>query len=397
MWTESSDKRITYFLSSIEAVMSTPTSLDEKAAVREMLRQKRNEGGRDDAIVNKNVRIRSLDERIAMKNQKPWGITTMMSISEKVELKGAIQTDQTSEAVAMQLSHEDKLRRKLAEDNAMKVRKSTIASDEVHHRKLADEDRANQASAAPSYEDKLRRKVMDDKAGVPEEGNEVVTDGQQTAARIAFEERLQRKISNEDKASQASAAPQLSYEDKLGRKLMDDKAGVPKEANEVVTDGQRTAARIAFEERLQRKIANEDEEPASQEKPRTRRGTVGASSHLTMSMKDRNRRLGSLIGHFEGDVEEKETSSRRASVGASSHLTMSIMDRNRRLGSLICHFEEDEDEDEKQQAMPEKGRKTHGSTGQLRKSLEASKKMKSSRQCRRAGRHTARSKQILLL
>ena len=359
--------------------MSTATSLDEKAAVREMLRQKRNEGGRDDTIVNKNVRIRSLDERIAMKNQKPWGVTTMMSISEKVELKGAIQTDQTSEAVATQLSYEDKLQRKLAEDNAMKIRKSTIASEEVHHRKLADEDRANQASAAPSYEDKLRRKLMQDKAGVPEEANEVVTDGQQTAARIAFEERLQRKISNEDKASQASAAP--SYEDKLRRKLMDDKAGVSEEANEIVTDGQQTAARIAFEERLQRKISNKDEEPAPKEKPRTRRATDGDSSHLTMSIKDRYRRLGSLIGHFEGDVdEEKETSLRRASVDASSHLTMSIVDRNRRLGSLIGHFEGDEDEDEKQQAMPEKGRKTHGSTGQLRKSLKASKKQEDEKQ-----------------
>ena len=47
-----------------------PSSLDEKAAVREMLRQKRNEGGRDGGSIesSKNVRIRSLDERIAMES-----------------------------------------------------------------------------------------------------------------------------------------------------------------------------------------------------------------------------------------------------------------------------------------------------------------------------------------
>eukprot|EP00956_Cyclotella_meneghiniana_P028675 scaffold67500_cov70-Cyclotella_meneghiniana.AAC.6 len=59
---------------------------------------------------------------------------------------------------------------------------------------------------------------------------------------------------------------------------------------------------------------------------------------------------------------------------------MSIKDRNRRLASLIGHFEEDEDEDKKQQAMPKKGRKTHGSTGQLHKLTKASKKQEDVKQ-----------------
>eukprot|EP00956_Cyclotella_meneghiniana_P028674 scaffold67500_cov70-Cyclotella_meneghiniana.AAC.5 len=217
-----------------------PSSLDEKAAVRAMLRQKRNEGGRDGSMESsKNVRIRSLDERIAMKNQKSRGMTTMMSISEKVEAKKTIQTDLSSKAGAAELAYEDKLQHKLAEDKAMQVKKS--ASEE--------------AATQLSYQDKLSRKLMDDKDSIPTRVDKVVI-SDDTAARTAFEERLQRKLAGEAKTSPASTATQLSYQDKLNRKLMDDKDSMPIRVDkEVISNG--TAPQIAFEERLQRKLADE--------------------------------------------------------------------------------------------------------------------------------------------
>jgi hypothetical protein len=330
-----------------------PSSLDEKAAVRAMLRQKRNEGGRDGSMESsKNVRIRSLDERIAMKNQKPRGMTTMMSISEKVEAKKTIQTDLSSKAGAAELAYEDKLQRKLAEDKAMQVKKS--ASEE--------------AATQLSYQDKLNRKLMDDKDSMPiRVDKEVISNG--TAPQIAFEESLQRKLADEAKASPASTVTQLSYQDKLNRKLMDDKARVIEEEDEIRTRDLRTAAQIAFEERYKRHI----ERKASKQTTGERRASVATV-----------RRLESLIGHFEEDLDkEKETSlddDKGENHGASSQLTMSIKDRNRRLASLIGHFEEDEDEDKKQQAMPKKGRKTHGSTGQLHKLTKASKKQEDVKQ-----------------
>eukprot|EP00956_Cyclotella_meneghiniana_P030855 scaffold79141_cov23-Cyclotella_meneghiniana.AAC.1 len=348
--------------------VSMPSSLDEKAAVREMLRQKRNEGGQDGGSIesSKNVRIRSLDERIAMKKRKPWGMTTMMSISEKNEAKRTIQTDQSSKAMAAELTSEDKLQHKLAQDKTMQVEKSTVASEE--------------AATQLSYKDKTRCKPMDDKASLPVRVDEVVTTDD-AVARTAFEERLQ-----------ASTATQLSYE---GGKLMGDKARVPEE-DEIGTHNLKTAAQIAFEERYKRhlerkaskrttrerratigtKLAmsltideefmglnleeSEDEEPAPQEKLRRHSATVGSLSQLTMPSKDRNGQLESLIGH-EGDLDkEKETlldNNNGENHGASSRLTMSINDRNRRGEMLIGQFEEDE----KQQAMPKKGRTTHAS------------------------------------
>ena len=473
------------FIRRKEHSLSMPSSLDEKAAVRAMLRQKRNEGGRDGSMESsKNVRIRSLDERIAMKNQKSRGMTTMMSISEKVEAKKTIQTDLSSKAGAAELAYEDKLQRKLAEDKAMQVKKSAseeaatqlsyqdklsrklmddkdsiptrvdkvvisddtaartafeerlqrklageaktspastatqlsyqdklnrklmddkdsmpirvdkevisddttpqIAFEERLQRKLAGEAKASPASTVTqlSYQDKLSRKLMDDKDSMPiRVDKEVISDD--TTPQIAFEERLQRKLAGEAKASPASTVTQLSYQDKLNRKLMDDKARVIEEEDEIRTRDLRTAAQIAFEERYKRQIERKASKQTTGER-RASVATVGPSSQLTMSIKDRNRRLESLIGHFEEDLDkEKETSlddDKGENHGASSQLTMSIKDRNRRLASLIGHFEEDEDEDKKQQAMPKKGRKTHGSTGQLHKLTKASKKQEDVKQ-----------------
>ena len=414
------------FIRRKEHSLSMPSSLDEKAAVRAMLRQKRNEGGRDGSMESsKNVRIRSLDERIAMKNQKSRGMTTMMSISEKVEAKKTIQTDLSSKAGAAELAYEDKLQRKLAEDKAMQVKKSAseeaatqlsyqdklsrklmddkdsiptrvdkvvisddtaarTAFEERLQRKLAGEAKTSPASTATqlSYQDKLNRKLMDDKDSMPIRVDKVVI-SDDTAARTAFEERLQRKLAGEAKTSPASTVTQLSYQDKLNRKLMDDKARVIEEEDEIRTRDLRTAAQIAFEERYKRQIERKASKQTTGER-RASVATVGPSSQLTMSIKDRNRRLESLIGHFEEDLDkEKETSlddDKGENHGASSQLTMSIKDRNRRLASLIGHFEEDEDEDEKQQAMPKKGRKTHVSTCQPHNFTKASKKQEGVKQ-----------------
>ena len=68
---------------------------DEIAAVRKMLQEKRNKdtGVEDDTV--KSVRIRSLDERIAMKKAKPWAIATMLSIHDSPE--GATQVKELCE------------------------------------------------------------------------------------------------------------------------------------------------------------------------------------------------------------------------------------------------------------------------------------------------------------
>jgi hypothetical protein len=79
---------------------------------------------------DKSVRVRSLDERIAMKNKKPWAMTTMISGTIKAyeSTVSAELTDKEqlklNQAAATQLSYEERLQRKLAEDGEIRKKRT---------------------------------------------------------------------------------------------------------------------------------------------------------------------------------------------------------------------------------------------------------------------------------
>jgi hypothetical protein len=58
------------------------TNDEEINAVREMLLKKRNKKSptQDEDAIKKSIRVRSLDERIGMKKEKPGALTTMISV-----------------------------------------------------------------------------------------------------------------------------------------------------------------------------------------------------------------------------------------------------------------------------------------------------------------------------